>query len=115
MQNNQTDLYNEIGQILVSSGPEDAKNIIMIANLYPEGDVCEYEFNYISISNQEYEYEPLGRATTDLRKALVKLRQYFIDNNLTNDQPIWTDCMATVDIENSKISIEFKYEPFMNN
>jgi hypothetical protein len=30
----------------------------MIANLWPEGDVCEYEFNYISINNQELEYEP---------------------------------------------------------
>jgi len=113
MQNNNQDLYNQIGQILVDSGPEDAKKIIMIANLWPEGDVCEYEFNYISIKNQESEYEPLGRATTDLRKALVRLRQYTLDNNLTNGNPVWIGCIVTVDIENAKINIDFKYEPFI--
>lgn len=113
MQNDKLGLYNQMGQILVASGPEDAKNIIMVADLWPEGDVCEYEFNYVTVNNKKCEYEPLGRATTDLRKVLVKLRQYFIDNNLTNGNPIWTGCIVTVDIEKAKINIDFKYEPFI--
>ena len=44
---------------------------------------------------------------------LVKLRQYSIDNNLTNGLPAWVGCIVTVDIENTKIDIEFKYEPFI--
>ena len=42
MQNDNLGLYNRLGQVLTASGPEDAKTIIiMIANLWSEGDVCE--------------------------------------------------------------------------
>jgi len=44
---------------------------------------------------------------------LVKLRQYFIDNNLAHGNPIWTTCIVTLDIENVKINVKFKYKPLI--
>ena len=41
MQNDNLGLYNRLGQVLTASGPEDAKTIIKIANLWSEGYVCE--------------------------------------------------------------------------
>ena len=41
MQNDNLGLYNRLGQVLTASGPENAKTIIMIVNLWSEGGVCE--------------------------------------------------------------------------
>lgn len=104
------DLYNDIAQILINTGPDVAKKIIMNAKLWPEGDVCEFDFAYIANDNQKNWFDPDANATSDLRKVLVELRKFYINNNLTNGKPIWHGCEVVVDLEKNKIHVDFKYD-----
>lgn len=106
-------IYNEIGQLLFNIAPEGAKTVIMKAELSPDEDHCKCQFDYINKSNDIKRFLGGARANRDMLDYLVKLRQYSIDNNLTNGLPAWVGCIVTVDIENAKIDIEFKYEPFI--
>jgi len=40
----------------------------------------------------------------------VKLRHYYIENNLTNGRPAWHGCEVTLDVEKMKLSIDFRYD-----
>lgn len=103
-------LHNRIGQLLVDTGPEDAQKILVRATLSPEGDTCEYEYDYIDNEGHEDWFLPDAHTSYDLRLLLVELRKYYVENNLTNDHPTWNGCLLTVDLEKMKINIEFKYE-----
>ena len=52
-------------------------------------------------------------ATDDIFHTMLEIKKYFLDNNLTNGEPIWTGCIVEIDIKNSKINFEFKYERFI--
>lgn len=111
--NSEQNLYNKIGQVLFRISPDNARTIIMQAKIWPEGDASEYKFDYITTDGKNGWLDPEGNVIDDLHNLLKELRQYFIDNNLTNGNPIWTGCIVTVDIEKAKINIDFKYEPFI--
>ncbi|ETS32498.1 hypothetical protein TI10_08260 [Photorhabdus luminescens subsp. luminescens] len=103
-------LHNKIGQLLVDAGPEDAREIIVCARLSPEGDTCEYEYDYTDNKGHQDWFVPDKNASYDLRLLLVELRKYYIENHLTNGLPAWNGCLVKVDLEKMKINIEFKYE-----
>lgn len=107
------DLYNKIGQILFNISPDNTKTVIMQAKVWPQGDASEFKFNYITNDQKSGWLDPDGNIIDDLHNLLKKLKQYTLDNNLTNGQPIWTGCIVTIDIENAKINVEFKYESFI--
>lgn len=108
------DIYNDIGQILFNIAPNDAKKVILQAEFVPEGDVCTFLYDYVDINDDIQWFENgSAQASGELMDYLIELKRYTLDNNLTNGHPIWTGCIVTVDIENSKINIEFKYEPFI--
>ena len=108
------DLYNKIGQILVMSCPDDAIKIVTGIEIAEENDVATYFFNYFDNKNNKKEFEPDLRATDVIFYTMLELKKYFLDNNLTNGEPIWTGCIVEIDIKNSKINFEFKYEPFID-
>lgn len=112
---NENSIYNDIGQLLFNIAPDGAKIVKMKAELSQEGDHCKYQYDYINKSNDINWFSGGAKANNDMLNYLVKLRQYYTDNNLTNGQPAWVGCIVTVDIENSKIGIDFKYEPFIND
>ena len=106
-------LNNEIGQLLFKSSPNGAKKVIAQLEFSPEMDVCRYLFDYYN-QNDELNWYLLDDDITDpLIDTVTELRQYYIDNNLTNGLPAWRGCIITVDIENAKIDFEFKYERFI--
>ena len=106
-------LNNEIGQLLFKSSPNGAKKVIAQLEFSPEMDVCRYLFDYYD-QNDELNWYSLDTDITSLLTDTVReLRQYYIDNNLTNGLPAWRGCIITVDIENAKIDFEFKYERFI--
>ena len=106
-------LNNEIGQLLFKSSPNGAKKVIAQLEFSPEMDVCRYLFDYYD-QNDELNWYSLDTDITSLLTDTVReLRQYYIDNNLTNGLPAWIGCIITVDIENAKIDFEFKYERFI--
>ena len=106
-------LNNEIGQLLFKSSPNGAKKVIARLEFTPEMDVCRYLFDYYD-QNDELNWYLLDDDITDpLIDTVTELRQYYIDNNLTNGLPAWRGCIITVDIENAKIDFEFKYERFI--
>ena len=107
------DLYNKIGQILVMSCPDDAIKIVTGIQISKENDVGGYFFNYFDKKNNKKEFLPDPKATDDIFHTMLDIKKYFIDNNLTNGKPIWAGCIVEIDIKNSKINFEFKYERFI--
>lgn len=107
------ELINKIGQLIFNSSPDGAKKVIAQLEFTPEMDVCTFLFDFYNKNNELKWYMPDSDITSPLSDKVKELRQYCIDNNLTNNQPAWIGCIVTVDIENAKISIDFKYEPFI--
>ena len=107
------DLYNKIGQILVMSCPDDAVKIVTGIEIAKENDAVGYFFNYYDNKNNKKEFKPVSKARDDIFYTMLELKKYFIDNNLTNGKPIWAGCIVEIDIKNSKINFEFKYERFI--
>ena len=105
-------LNNEIGQLLFKSSPNGAKKVIAQLEFTPELD-CIYIFDYYNQNNELNWYTLDTDITSPLIDTVRELRQYYIDNNLTNGLPAWIGCIITVDIENAKIDFEFKYERFI--
>ena len=106
-------LNNEIGQLLFKSSPNGAKKVIAQLEFTPEMDACTCIFDYYNQNDELNWYTLNSDITSPLIKAVRELRQYYIDNNLTNGLPAWRGCIITVDIENAKIDFEFKYERFI--
>ena len=108
------DLYNKIGQILVMSCPDDAVKIITKIEIVEENDVATYVFIYFDNKNNRKQFVPDPQVTNDIFHSMLELKKYFLDNNLTNGKPIWEGCIVEIDIKNSKINFEFKYERFID-
>ncbi|XKM13539.1 DUF600 family protein [Orbaceae bacterium ac157xtp] len=106
---NDNEIHNKIGQLLFNSAPDDAKKVIAQLEFTPEMDVCTFLFEFYNKENELTWYMPNSDITSPLSDTVKELRQYYIENNLT----AWIGCIITVDIENSKINIEYKYEPFI--
>lgn len=105
------EIYKEIGQLLYNSAPDDAKLIIMDAELSPEGDSCRFNYDYINDNNEKKWFLPEDGLTDQrLRELLVSLREFFIENFKSKQKPFWHGCIAKLDIEKSEINIEFKYD-----
>ncbi|EMC8778472.1 hypothetical protein VMZ82_001292 [Providencia rettgeri] len=104
------EIYNEIGSLLYGIAPDGAQKIIMRASLSPEGDTCEYEYDYIDNENALKWLTAGGIANTNMLHNLVELQSYYIKNNLTNGLPVWKGCEITLNLETMKINIDFKYE-----
>lgn len=107
---NEQDIYKDIGTILFSIAPDVAKKIIMRAELSPEDDHCEYEYDYIDEENKTNWITAGGRTNTDMLRLLVELRSLYVQHNLTNGRPGWHGCEVMFDIEKIKLSINFHYE-----
>ena len=113
MKKTDNQLNNEIGQLLFKSSPNGAKKVIAQLEFTPEMDACTCIFDYYNQNDELNWYTLNSDITSPLIKAVRELRQYYIDNNLTNGLPVWRGCIITVDIENAKIDFEFKYERFI--
>ncbi|WP_342755544.1 hypothetical protein AAGQ96_09725 [Pantoea sp. MBD-2R] len=108
MQN--VDFEQKIGQILYGCGPENAKKIIVRAEIFTENDGGKYEFDYFDENDELDWFSPDGRAVADLTDVLVAYKSFFSDNNLTDGKPIWSKCEITVDIPEEKIHINLHYD-----
>ncbi|EIL88419.1 hypothetical protein UU9_12717 [Rhodanobacter fulvus Jip2] len=102
-------MYQEIGQLLVDSGPVNAQKITVRAKIFPNNDGGRYEFDYIDDVGGLSWFNPDSRAVGDLTDTLVKLRNFFAKNNLSSGEKIWSECEINLDVKNMKIGIDFKY------
>jgi len=71
-------LYQKIGQLLVDAGPSNAREIVVRAELFTEGDGGKYEFDFIDNGGALDWFTPDGSAVGDLTKLLVQLRNYLL-------------------------------------
>jgi hypothetical protein len=110
--NNLDALHSKIGQLLVDTGPKNAKEIIARAKLSLDGQSCEYEYEYDYIDQEDNEdwFVPDKLASYDLRLLLVEMRDFYIKNNMTNGKSTWTSCEIIVDIPAAKVCISFQYD-----
>jgi|SRR5450830_334262 len=99
------EISNEIGQYLYNIAPEDAKTILMIAALSPEGDVAQFEF-YSNNGVNENEFVASGLDMTKLLDLLGAHQQFMVANN----QPAWTRCEFAVNVDVGKFSMNLTYE-----
>lgn len=104
------DLHSKIGQLLVDAGPKNAKKITVRAKLPLDGESCEYEYDYINQKDSEDWFVPDKLTSHDLRLLLIRMRGFYIQNNMTNGKPAWTSCEIIVDIPEEKISLNFQYD-----
>lgn len=105
------DIYNDIGALLLAVAPENASKIILRAVLSPESDHCKCEFDYVDKITGGINWFSAGmKANSDLLDLLVELRGFFVDNFKSQEKPFWHGCEITVNVETSKINIDFKYE-----
>ncbi|AVR65497.1 MULTISPECIES: hypothetical protein [Pseudomonas aeruginosa group] len=102
------ELYQKIGKLLVDAGPADAREIIVRAELFSEGDGGKYEFDYVDQSGEFNWFDPDGRAVGDLTELLVQLRDYFSANNLTAGEG-GAGCVIKLHVDEMKFGIEFNY------
>ncbi|MDI3295977.1 hypothetical protein [Janthinobacterium tructae] len=105
MESKDVGISKEIGKYLYSIAPEDAKIILMIAVISPEGDVGRFEF----YSNNGVAEGTFSVSDTDVEKLLDLLgehQQFMVSNN----QPAWTRCDFTVNVDADKFSMELGNE-----
>ncbi|WP_426074339.1 hypothetical protein [Janthinobacterium sp. DSP2-3-3] len=99
------EISKEIRQCLYNIAPEDAKIILMIVVLSPEGDVGRFEF----YSNNGVAESQFSISDLDMEKLLdlVGEHQQFM---VSNNQPAWTRCEFTVNVDAGKFSMELAYK-----
>ncbi|MCQ4317773.1 hypothetical protein EA797_21085 [Stutzerimonas zhaodongensis] len=103
-------LYQKIGQLLVDAGPSNAREIVVRAELFSEGDGGKYEFDYIDNGGVLDWFTPDGRAVGDLTELLVQLRDYFLINDLTAGKGAWSGCEISLAVDKMKLGIKFNYD-----
>jgi hypothetical protein len=105
------EIYNDIGSILLAVVPDGASKVIMRAELSHENDHCRCEFDYVDKLTESTDwFSPGAQANSDLLDLLVELRNYFLANFKSQEEPFWHGCEVTVDVESLKIHIDFKYD-----
>lgn len=105
MESKNIEISKEIGQCLYRIAPEDASSILMIAALSLEGDVSQFEF-YSNNGVNEVEFYISDADTIKLHYLTSAHQKYMVANN----QPAWTRCEITVNIDASKFSMNLAYE-----
>ncbi|MGK5061000.1 hypothetical protein [Janthinobacterium sp. LB3P112] len=105
MESKDIEISKEVGKYLYSIAPEDAKIILMIAVLSPEGDVGRFEF-YSNNGVIERNFSISDLETEKLLDLVGDHQQFMVSNN----QPAWTRCEFTVNVEAGKFSMELGYE-----
>ncbi|QEU05350.1 hypothetical protein [Pseudomonas oryzihabitans] len=102
--------YENIGRILVGSGPELAREIIVRARIFAEGNGGEYEFDYIDPDGKLNWFSPAGRAVRDLTEELVRMRSFYAANNMAGKDGHWNRCEIKLNLDENKLFISFSYD-----
>lgn len=105
MESKDIEISKEVGKFLHNIAPEDAKIILMIAVLSPEGDVGRFEF-YSGSGIAESQFSISDLETQKLLDLVGEHQQFMVSNN----QPAWTRCEFTVNVDAGKFSMELGYE-----
>lgn len=103
-------IYNGISQILLNVAPIEAKKVIMKAKFLSNDQRCHYEYDYINDLNERNWFTTSRYVNLGILNYLIKLRQFHIDNNLTNGKTIWTGCELMIDLDKNRVNINFMYD-----
>lgn len=99
-------IYKRIGQILLERAPQNAKKILMDAELSNEGDVGTFKFSFFDDTGAINYFAGGAKANNEILDLLVKLRYEFIETN----QGKWLKCLYDLNAENLKFAVDFKYD-----
>ena len=103
------EIYNDIGSILLSIAPDDAKNIILCAKLEPESDSGEFTYDYIDNHGGQHWLTETRDASEKLLDLLVELRGVLVDAFKSQEKSFWHSCEISINIDDLKINITFGY------
>jgi len=107
---NDSDIYNDIGAILLKIAPRGSCKIVMRANLSQDSDSCEYEYDSVDNAGETSWFTAEGRANMDMLGCLVELQKWYVENKLTSGLPVWRGCQVKLNLDSMKISIDFSYK-----
>lgn len=103
-------IYNDIGAVLLSICPKKASKIILCAKLEPENDCGEFIYDYVDKKGRQHCLTKTDDASEKLLDLLVELRNYYVENFKSKEEPFWHGCEVTVDVDTLKINFDFKYD-----
>ncbi|KHJ67098.1 hypothetical protein QU24_15825 [Pantoea rodasii] len=104
------DLYRRIAQIVFSSGPQGARELIVKAELFADDEGGEYQFDYLDENGEPDWFEPDAQAIGDLTEALKAFQHYFVEHEMTEGKPVWNKCIVVINVPEESISIDVQYE-----
>ncbi|MBK5647338.1 MAG: hypothetical protein I4N51_09775, partial [Acinetobacter sp.] len=101
------EIYNDIGEVILSIAPENAQKIIVQSILAKESDCGEFTYDYIDSQGIKQWVKDTKNASELLLDLLVELRTYFVENieSESGEKSFWHGCIITVDLETLKINI----------
>ena len=105
MMSRDQEIYEKIGELLMSSAPKKSNRIIMRAELSNKSDHCRFEFDWVDGKGNTEWYMVESNITDELTDFLIELNDFFVSQN----QPSWNSCQFTLEI-NGKFGIEFDYD-----
>lgn len=105
MESKDIEISKEVGKYLYNIAPEEVKIILMFAVLSPEGDVGRFEF-YSNNGAAERNFSISDLEMKKLLDLVGEHQQFMVSNN----QPAWTRCEFTVNVDAGKFSMELGYE-----
>ncbi|MEK2686376.1 hypothetical protein AAAC11_30025 [Pseudomonas aeruginosa] len=103
------ELYQKIGQLLVDAGPADAREIIVRAELFSEGDGGKYEFDYVDQSGELNWFDPDGRAVGGFDRVAGPIARLFFSQQFDRWRGGWSGCVIKLHVDEMKFGIAFNY------
>ncbi|QXI29954.1 hypothetical protein [Pseudomonas vanderleydeniana] len=107
---NGDEVYLAIGEMLFSIAPNEAKFVVVDAEISKGNDHCKFLFDYIDAEGKKDWFSPpSSRVDSDLFDCLL-LKKEYSEKGLVGDFPVWVGCELSFNVERSKLSIDFRYE-----
>ncbi|WP_416768937.1 hypothetical protein ACMGT0_15875 [Pseudomonas sp. RHF3.3-3] len=105
------EIYLAIGEILFSIAPDEARFVVVDAEISKGNDHCKLLFDYIDADGKKDWFSPpSSKVDSDLFDCLLLLKKEYSEKGMVGDFPLWVGCELSFDVERSKLSIDFRYD-----
>ncbi|MFC0181011.1 hypothetical protein [Thorsellia kenyensis] len=106
---NDSQLYNEIASVLFQSSTAECIKICMLLRLSADSKHSKTEAFGFDTDGNEISFL-VDDSFGNMHDLAVELKNYFLENNLTNGMPGWRYLWVEVDVVNNKVKFDFAYD-----
>lgn len=100
------EIQENIARLLIDKAPHGARLIVCSAAMLDNNSACKLQYRYESESGEEGYFTGGGKFNSKIHDLLNEHSDYFV----LQDQPRWTSCVLTVNLDQGKVSLDLKYE-----